>query len=293
MKGVFNNFELVLASNPEPGDLVRFRDQDFLPFREVIKSRIESQVAAAEKSGHREIVFSSEHLSSRLVDVTQIEALKQLFSVSCHIKIIVYLRRQDELFLGTQAEAIKRGNHHLKFYDPLKWNVSGYYGRKYYDYELMLRGWEEVFGKENILVRPYEQSQLTGGDVLEDFYHLISVDDSFSRCKKPAKENKRLSAQALCVISRLNSLGTERPEIITEKVARLDDFRHSALVPNSILEEFFGRFEISNRELAERYLNQEELFNEKRKNYDFFDAEDNQQVNELMTDFLSKVLFQF
>ncbi len=113
-------------------------------------------------------------MSSRLLNESHIEALKLLFPSRCTIKIIVYLRRQDELYLGTQAEAIKSGQNNLKFVDPFLRADSKPYGRRYYDYNLMLSRWAKVFGKSNIIVRPNEHSQLLEGDILEDFHSLIS-----------------------------------------------------------------------------------------------------------------------
>lgn len=286
LKNVSNNFELVLASHPNPGDLIRFRDSKFFVFRDNIKLRIARLIASSVKSGKGTIVFSSEHMSSRLVDESHIEALKLLFPPLCKFKIVVYLRRQDELYLGTQAEAIKRGYNNLEFVDPFHRADSKPFGRRHYDYDLMLSGWAKVFGKRNIIVRPYERSQLLEGDILEDFHSLISSNGSFACYKSIPKANKRLSAQALYAISRLNIQGIDTPSAIEKRISQVDNFAPSVLVPKDVLVEFFSRFEASNRELSKKYLNHNDLFTEEAKIYDYFNIEDDSQVLEAMKKFL-------
>jgi len=292
LKNVSNNFELVLASNPDPGNLLRFRKSEFQLFRHDIKSRIAELVTVSDRTGKGTVVFSSEHMSSRLVDVSHIEALKLLFPATCDITIIIYLRRQDELFLGSMAEAIKQGRKNLKFVDPLRRIDDNPYGHRYYNYNLLLSRWAEVFGKGNIIVRPFERSQLRGRDITEDFYTFVSHDSSFSDYKKVPKANQRLSAQALYIMSRLNLLGMHRPDTIAQKVSQLDDFTLSSLVPESVLADFFRQFEVSNRQVAEEYLKQSELFTEQAKYYEYFDPEDVEQALEAMSKLLLKCLFK-
>ncbi len=283
---VSNNFELVLASNPDPGRLIRFRDTGFPVFQAAIKSRLAQLVATAAESGMDTIVFSSEHMSSRLVDESHIETLKQLFPPVCKFKIVVYLRRQDELYLGTQAEAIKRGNSNLKFVDPLKRPANKPYGPAYYDFDLLLGSWAKVFGDDSIVVRPYERSQLLRGDILEDFHSLIASHGSFGCYRRVPKINKRLSAQALFAIARLNSLGISSHEETEKYISQLDDYAPSSLLPADVLVEFFSHFAVSNREVAKKYLQNGELFTEQAKTLHYFNTEDDGQVLEVMKKFL-------
>jgi hypothetical protein len=110
-----------------------------------------------------------------------IRRTKELLSGFEEIKIICYLRRQDLWFESIYNERVKhwkhKGNSFNDFLNGIKEN----------HFLEQLDLWAEVFGCENIIVRPYEKNQLVDGNVVDDFY---SVFDLLSICSLyPAPEN--------------------------------------------------------------------------------------------------------
>lgn len=116
-------------------------------------------------------------------------------------KIVLYLRRQDRWIESWYNQQIKNGNH-------LTTNIMEFADHNHYllDYESMLNAWSSVFGKENIVVRPYEKQQLTGG-LLEDFLQVTKIGTSseFPLISK-GRHNAQLTRDAVEFINICNGL---------------------------------------------------------------------------------------
>lgn len=85
------------------------------------------------------------------------------------ITIIVYLRAQD-------SHAESWYNQHVKSGYPLN-DVNDLDQLPFfYDYYSLLSKMSGVFGKENIVVRPYERSNFYGGTIFSDFINAMGLD---------------------------------------------------------------------------------------------------------------------
>lgn len=121
------------------------------------------------------IVFSSEYF----VLPESIEVVRKFF-VDFNIKIIVYVRRHDKWWPSSYNQAVRtvvnppwgRGfRSYLNYYRKIKSCSSRG------DYRLLLDRWAEVFGKENIIVRPYEFQQ-NKPNIISDFLRAIGREDA-------------------------------------------------------------------------------------------------------------------
>jgi len=110
------------------------------------------------------LIFSNEHLSSRLRTTAEVHRLKSFCDrIATNTKIIVYLRNQVDLFVSRYVEAVKGGSTRpFLFRDG-----SGLNGQ--FDYQRMLARWSAVFGGENLIVRRFEPADFEGEDLLLDF----------------------------------------------------------------------------------------------------------------------------
>ncbi len=136
------------------------------------------QEFATEMSGQqaKTIILSNEHCSSRLVSPQEIKQLYNLLRLFFEkITVVIYLRRQDQLLLSTFSTSVKAGNTKpISIPDAETIQRSPQLIKRYEYYSLCQR-WASVFGKKNILVRPYETSQLFKGDIVSDFLHATSL----------------------------------------------------------------------------------------------------------------------
>lgn len=269
-----NNLELVLAVSKHLGDdILRLRHLPAVEYRNFIKESLHRIISEAISNKCNHLICTSEHLSSRLINIDDIKALKDLFPSSCNFQIIVYLRKQNELFLGMQSESIKSGRP-IDVYAPnIPTETDKPYGLLFFDYEKMLEMWSNVFGKEAIIVRPHEKEQLENKDVIFDFLKVLKLEHIKDKMKTAGNYNKRLSPEILFYLFKMNSYlfnGTHRNQII-KILKQVDEFESGIFCTNAELEKFYNYFKESNNRVAMSYLGNNELFIADVEKYREFD----------------------
>ncbi|MBB3168363.1 hypothetical protein [Simiduia aestuariiviva] len=119
----------------------------------------------------RQVVISNEHLSAVLNDSVSIEELfKFLNDYFLRIIVVVYLRRQDRLATSLHTTRILSGSS--QFGDVF--SLQG--GGSRYEYAKLIKSYQDIFGKENIIIRRYQEGGLVQGDSLHDFLSVTSLD---------------------------------------------------------------------------------------------------------------------
>ncbi len=143
------------------------------------------------------VLISSEVFYDVFVNKEMILKLKNAFS-NFHVKIIVYLRRQDEYLLSYFQQNCKSGTETSfdfeKMFSYLEDNMN-YYKR--------LTMWGDVIGKENIIVRPFEINQMKNRDLAHDFLSAIGIND-ISDFENVERINESISLEKLFFLMKLN-----------------------------------------------------------------------------------------
>lgn len=124
--------------------------------------------AEVEKSRCETCVISSENF----VLPKNVELVRDLFS-EFDCRIVVYLRRHDHWWFSAYNQAVKMVVHPpwgRGFQGFLNFNRKK--NPKFGNYRALLDRWEKVFGRENIIVRPYEQEQ-NQPNIIADFLRAI------------------------------------------------------------------------------------------------------------------------
>jgi hypothetical protein len=93
-------------------------------------------------------------------------------------RIVCYLRRQDLLIESLYTQCAKKGEPAARPEDYLSDTTY----TDFIDYAKFLALWGEVFGNENLIVRPFEKGQFYGGDLIRDFVHVLDLDHLYERC---------------------------------------------------------------------------------------------------------------
>lgn len=116
-----------------------------------------------ERAGARQIILSNEHCSSILREEKHIAVLSELlYKFSSTVKVILYVRRQDHLWLSKYSTDVMVGSHRdLEF--PKYNDVYDF------DYFRMIELWSSVFGKDNIIVRRFGEEYFKDHDLISDF----------------------------------------------------------------------------------------------------------------------------
>lgn len=225
-------------------------------FKRELPEKIRSEILSV-PGKEKKLIFSSEHLSSRLLNKEEIQQLKELVTpYSDNPKIVIYLRRQDEFLISSYSTSIKSGGTNEFKIPSVNKRVENRF-----NYFTILEKWREVFGLENMIVRVYDRSLLVDGDIINDFLSItgIPVDESFN---KPVNKNESLNYKALEFLRRFNPYV---PPIINSKLNPSREGLIYALANISLssgklpvdkkkLKLFYQYFKESNKKVAEKYL---------------------------------------
>ena len=247
-----NNFELVLAVEDTPGaDLAAHRNKSKIDFKEQFIQ--DTQRLISEDEAVTTILYSSEHLSSRLVTEESIQSLKKLFPVNTDFEIIVYLKRQEQLYLGYFAEAMKAGIPYNKIVKMNDIMARERYGAAYYDYSNLLARWEKVFGLKAIKVRVFDTSFFYQNDLISDFIQSINLDPK--NLKVDFKEsNPSLSPECLFYLNDIcDKFSTLPRHKVISILEQVDYFKKGSFFTDDQLASFVSGFDDSNNRVFERY----------------------------------------
>ena len=119
------------------------------------------------------VILSNEMLTSEYSDILRIaEKIHEKIALDYDVTVIVYLRRQDLYINSLYNEGIVSGNR------KAEWSIEEFLNGGHIpelDYYVLVQSWANVFGKENIVVRPFEKQQFLEGDIIKDFLHSIGT----------------------------------------------------------------------------------------------------------------------
>jgi len=215
------------------------------------------------------VILSSELFYEAKLNYDQLSIIKD-YLFSYKVKIIVYLRRQDDYFKSWYCQAIKAGvcgDDISQFISQLK---------SYGDYYKMIDLWQELFGKENIIIRVYEKEQLKGC-LIDDFLNQIHLNRDNCELNYPNFSNISPSAKTIKTMRLLNKIAIQRMSIQRRKVRQIyfkfliadtlfakmikkvPDF----LISNELLSTqeriaLLKEFEESNQKVAQEYLGRQD-----------------------------------
>ncbi|WNH11618.1 hypothetical protein [Thalassobellus suaedae] len=89
-----------------------------------------------------------------------------------NFKIILFLRRQDEFLLSMYNQIIKRHNFNNLYSN----DIMSYYedNQEIFDYEYLINKWSNVFGLENMIIKPFNKKD----SIVDSFFKIFNIDTS-------------------------------------------------------------------------------------------------------------------
>lgn len=154
------------------------------------------------------VVLSSEYfyrLQSEGIAVT-----KELLS-GVDTKVIVYLRREDNVFISAYNQGVKRARRTAlitAWYIKRLSNVRSAY--------IEVSKWSRICGGDNMIIRVYEKQQYAGGSVFSDFLHILNLELTDEYERPPRNINPAYRVDALEMMRLLNILP------LTHEICSLD-----------------------------------------------------------------------
>lgn len=180
------------------------------------------------------------------------------------VKIIVYLRRQDEFIksfrnqrvkLNVVSAGVKEG---IKTWDEFLDTMPASLQLDYYE---KLEGMAAVLGKENIIVRRFERGRFWGDSIYADFMHILGLEVTDEYEIAQEERNPQLPGNTQEIIRILNdTAGVDEKDLqFMRSILFTVGETSKAEYPCSMFskeecEEFLAEYKESNRRVAEEYL---------------------------------------
>lgn len=195
------------------------------------------------------------------------KTVENMKKIHCELKVVVYLRRQDLLIQSLWKQMVQSN-------EKRSYNFDKYILKKRYryfplDYYSHLKKIADVVGKENLLVRIYENGQFEGEEhtLISDFMHTLNLSMTDDFIQEANRRNPSLNGNFVEMKRILNGL----PEY-----QEMHNFMLEPLLSASLLQEsrakgvkqslfsyedqtaFLKEYEESNQKAAKEFLNRED-----------------------------------
>lgn len=144
------------------------------------------------------LILSSESCSSRLFFGDEIHRLRELLDRVGRADIILYLRRQDQLWISHYSTGVKLG-----YRQPIE-PPTPVQRRELLDYEGLCVRWADVFGDDALHVRIFDPREFANGDLITDFLCAGDLNIDPASLRKPERQNRGLDPKLLEFLRRFN-----------------------------------------------------------------------------------------
>lgn len=244
----------------------RMQAEDPTRWRRRFRRRLLDEIA---DSGLSRVVLSEETIFK-----SSHATLRRLRRFAHHnarsLRIVVYLRRQDDHLVSRYQQGVKVGEVRRLADPDLHRDFSDVY-----DYAGRLALLAEILEPDELVVRRYERSAFAGGELFRDFLEAIGAGADLDRLQQPDERNVSFGAET---VEFLRLLNIDRVETDGARAGMIDN-RHflrslagaaqgpTLTLPEPVLDDFMAKFEQGNTEVARRWFGDEDgvLFHTPRR----------------------------
>lgn len=233
---------------------------DLAAFRADFERRLTTEISEA---APRRVIMSDEALYSLSDDsIRRLRALAE--RIADRVRVIVYLRRQDDHLVSRYQQAVKTGAvETLEEFARLDHVPT-------YDYAARLASWQEVMEPDRLVVRRFEPSRFGEGGLYQDFLDAAEIKAPLERFKPVESQNESLDADAVEMLRILNLYRVEHegatPGVINNRplFTRLGADGPTLTLDDEEFARFMGQWAATNRQVAATHFAGEELFGPRR-----------------------------
>lgn len=239
------------------------------------------------RGSHKRILISSELITQ--TDPKNVDEFCKVLKKYYYVKVIAYIRRQDEMLMSGYNQGIKAGYIRTNYENYINNRINSL------DYEEWLIPWEKNLGKDNIFLRVFERSSLYKGDVIKDFLvNILFINEGDAIFEKvPSyptkidikdksnfseirKINPSLNLESVYFKENINKIfiSKELSRILKDllSVYSYNNPSKTKLFPYHIRKQIFENYTEHNKKIGKKYLNQDNgLFNEYPQEEDWKD----------------------
>lgn len=259
------------------------------------------QVVAEAAEQYENVILSDENIWTRQREEGFWEnVLPRLSETGADVRVIVYLRRQDEQFESNWNQKVKDKKRRMRrsfkeFYDD-----EGYLEMPFH-YDELLDAMSSRIGRERIIVRVYEKGQFTGGSLFEDFLETVGLHFTEEYQLPGYAPNVRLSNTAVEIKRLINFAFRENMEVpdfyrtILDQVYELKSIQEipeqtSSMFSPEMRRDFMSRYEEGNKRVAREYFGREDgrLFYDEASQIPQWKRDDSEVLTEMIRIFASE-----
>ena len=238
-------------------------EESYLLFKRFNPQGIESVVNFIEKLKsipQNNLIFSSEGYTGGFENDINIvkqkaEILNKILQ-GFNVKVIIYLRRQDQLIESLYIQSVQAGNSYI-FNEYLN-DIIDY---KYFDWQNLINIFSDHFGSQNIFARPYDKTLFYKNNIIYDFFSVLDLKDKIEIETLP-QWNKSYSHQTLRIARYMNSILSSKEDkaklrSILQSLSTKDIFeKHCYLTPEK-RQEILSYHHDSNTEISYKFFHQD------------------------------------
>lgn len=226
------------------------------------------EIVAETAQNYENIVLSEELIWHHSKRKNFWAEMKEEFErIGCQVKIVVYLRRQDELVQSLWNQNVKSDQRwYITFAEFINERQYSYFPLNYYK---KLNQIAEAIGKENVIVRVYEAGQFGGSqnNLISDYTSTLGIElnDSFKRTD--ASANQRMRGNFIEIKRIVNSVPEyrEMPNFLAEYIMKADEAKEdmcpsgkTSLFSYEEQNTFMNQYLKSNEKVAREFLGRED-----------------------------------
>jgi hypothetical protein len=218
-----------------------------------LKKEIQDAAKTADK-----VIFSSEHLQSRLTSHSELLRLKSILLElgMSEVSIIVYLRRPADIANSLYSTALKCGAHSLEAPPPPS---DTYFSNVCHHKNTLLR-FASVFGRSALIPRLFERRELVNQSIIDDIMSVIGMPPDADYILPP-NLNEALSPLGAKLLKRLNqhipALAGGRPNPVRSNLLDLINLHFSDgkyVMPKFLYEAYDKTFRESNEWVCREFF---------------------------------------
>lgn len=169
---------------------INMQEAELQSLKEELKTEIEQTAA-------RYVLFSAENFFGIPSSIQPVQS----FFADYDVRVVIYLRRHDSWWESAYNQAVKMTKK--PHWDPGLESYIRYWRKKnpnYGNYRALVDQWADAFGKENIIVRPYEPQQ-NQPNIVSDFLSAIGMPSLIQQLDfLPERKNESLPFFTLSLI---------------------------------------------------------------------------------------------
>lgn len=212
------------------------------------------------------------------------------------IKVIVYLRRQDQFMMSRYNQKLKTDFiASTQSFDEYFADMNGRF-KCVIDYRERIDNIAKSISKENVIVKRFDRNYFYNGDLNQDFLHIlgVKVDDSFQQLKETANTGISVqSGEIKRVLNRLKPItmadNNKLIKILKECEEVLPE-SNTSLMSTDEVKAFMEQFVDSNESIVDEYIGDgKPLFDYTYKETTAWDYNDKNYNEELILFFVNTI----